>query len=349
MAAAKLKILLCIWIALMPQKETTVLPSAAGVNFLFLNGAVNRQLIFELAQLSLFVAYRDVAEVPWVCGLGIFLKVFNQSVSTSHMAERCNSVWQIQCGVLSSVGDAHVNSLGRLFVSSFNLWPYSVNSKRLGFANKDNSCAPEVAAKQFLCFTNAYTFSLLMPSSFLQFPYQPPTELPVGPPLLSSVSLLLLRGLFFCDGSFHSWFIDSSSCQTEALLHLIVPHYHFIVPQRPQLWVTWGLHGGTQRPFAFPFHAQPLGLLQLEVSTPLKTYFQVLKGFNQQQKWFQPSREVNVAALLSWFLLWLPLASWAFSTPHQVCLAWPSPSGVHHHLHPCCQHRACHHSKLWLR
>lgn len=97
-----------------------------------------------------------------------------------------------------------------------------------------------------------------------------------------------------------------------------------------------------QRPFAFPFCAQPLGLLQLEVSTHLKTYFQVLKWFNQQQKWFQPSREVNVAALLSWFLPWLPFASWAFSTLHQVLLAWSSPPGAHHHLHPCCQHSACH-------
>lgn len=115
-------------------------------------------------------------------------------------------------------------------------------------------------------------------------------------------------------------------------------------PQRPQLWVTWGFHGGTQRPFAFPFHAQPLGLLQLEVSTPLKTYFQVLNWFNQQQKWFRPSREVKVAALLSWFLPWLPLASWAFSIPHQAYLAWPSPPGVHPHPHPhpCCQHSACH-------
>lgn len=130
--------------------------------------------------------------------------------------------------------------------------------------------------------------------------------------------------------SFPSW------CQTEALLNLLVPHYHFPVPQRPQLQVNWEFHGGTQRPFAFPFHAQLLGLLQLEVSTPLKTYFQVLKWFNQQQKWFQPSREVNFAALLSWFLPWLPLASWAFSTLHQVRLAWSSLPRAHHHLHPCC-------------
>lgn len=92
----------------------------------------------------------------------------------------------------------------------------------------------------------------------------------------------------------------------------------------------------------FSFLCPATGLLQLEVTTPLKTYFQVLKWFNQQQKWFQPSREVNVAALLSWFLPWLPLASWAFSTLHQVFLAWSWPPGAHHHLHACCQLSACH-------
>lgn len=37
-----------------------------------------------------------------------------------------------------------------------------------------------------------------------------------------------------------------------------------------------------------------------------------------------------------------PLHLWAFSTLHQVCMAWSSPPGAHHHLHPCCQHSACH-------
>lgn len=37
-----------------------------------------------------------------------------------------------------------------------------------------------------------------------------------------------------------------------------------------------------------------------------------------------------------------PLHLWAFSTLHQVCMAWSPPPGAHHHLHPCCHHGACH-------
>lgn len=90
---------------------------------------------------------------------------------------------------------------GRLFVCSLACDPAVLTAR--DFVNKDNPCVPEVAAKRFLCFTNAYTFYLLMLTSFLQFLYQPPAELPVGPPLPFSVSLLLLRGLLFRDGSFH--------------------------------------------------------------------------------------------------------------------------------------------------
>lgn len=89
-----------------------------------------------------------------------------------------------------------------------------------------------------------------------------------------------------------------------------------------------------------------LRLLQLEASTPLKTFFfRYLKRFNQQQKWFQPSREVNVSALLSGFL---PQAYLTVCP----CIFQPSPLstrsvwlGCHTQepvtvLHPCCQQYA---------